>query len=96
MQMLLTFNLHPAAATICSVVVARGAGLGSTWPPPRWGQHYPFKTTTTPLTGFVSLDEGSQSHSIHTQYHRTQYYSLICIYYGILQNDNNDVVPINI
>ena len=24
MQMLLTFNLHPAAATICSVVVARG------------------------------------------------------------------------
>ena len=43
MQMLLTFNLHPAAATKCSVVVARGAGLGSTWPPPRWGQHYPFK-----------------------------------------------------
>ena len=25
MQMLLTFNLHPTAATICSVVVARGA-----------------------------------------------------------------------
>ena len=42
--------------------------------------HYPFETTT-PLTGFVSLDEGSQSHRIHTQYHRTQYYSAMCIYY---------------
>ena len=68
----------------CVASSSPGGRVGSTWPPPRWGQHYPFKTTTTPLTGFVSLDEGSQSYRIHTQYHRsdrTQYYSLMCIYY---------------
>ena len=73
----------------CSVVVARGpGGVGQRGRRPGCDNTTLLKPTT-PLTGFVSLDEGSQSHSIHTWYHRTQYYSLMCIYHGILQNDHN-------